>query len=368
MRPVIILGGGLWGGLLALRLKLDRPDVTFVLHEAQDKLGGNHTWSFHETDVAPENMKWLSSIIRTSWNGYDVKFPEYTKHITVPYHSISSEKFNHVIQKILSKEELQLNSTLSLTQAKELSSIIIDTRGILPETSCGWQKFVGLEVELLEPHGFKFPILMDATIAQKDGFRFIYYLPMDEKTILVEDTRYSEAMDLDVAEIEHEIEKIIFMQGWRRKEILRREVGILPLPLKKVHSVTTAEVINLGGIFHDTTGYSFPDAVRVTDALLKTNFSYQALNEAIKTYGQSRVSDRFYFRLLNHLMFKATSDDLRYKVLQHFYRMPQPFIEKFYRGQMTAVDRLRMFMGRPPVPVSRALKTFINVSFEEFGS
>ena len=42
----------------------------------------------------------------------------------------------------------------------------------------GYQKFVGLEIRTPQPHGMVRPLLMDARVAQIDGFRFVYVLPL----------------------------------------------------------------------------------------------------------------------------------------------------------------------------------------------
>jgi len=82
-------------------------------------------------------------------------------------------------------------------------SLVIDARGPAAAEPgalrCGFQKFLGLELELAEDHGLSRPILMDATVAQIDGFRFFYVLPFDRRRVLVEETFFSRAPDLDLA-------------------------------------------------------------------------------------------------------------------------------------------------------------------------
>ena len=46
----------------------------------------------------------------------------------------------------------------------------------------------GVEVQLKKPHGLTAPMLMDAQVPQTDGYRFLYVLPFDPRTLLVEDT------------------------------------------------------------------------------------------------------------------------------------------------------------------------------------
>ena len=42
-------------------------------------------------------------------------------------------------------------------------------------------------------------------------------------------------------------------------------------------------------------------------------------------------------------------------MLERFYRLPTPLIERFYAGEATLGDKLRILSGKPPVPIGRAL-------------
>ena len=42
-------------------------------------------------------------------------------------------------------------------------------------------------------------------------------------------------------------------------------------------------------------------------------------------------------------------------MLQRFYRLPQPLIERFYAGEATRMDKLRILTGKPPVPMGPAI-------------
>ncbi|MEJ0065044.1 MAG: lycopene cyclase family protein [Caulobacteraceae bacterium] len=64
---------------------------------------------------------------------------------------------------------------------------------------------------------------------------------------------------------------------------------------------------------------------------------------------------RAFYRLLNRMLFRAAQPDQRYKVLERFYRLPAPLIERFYAGDATLGDKLRILSGKPPVPIGRAL-------------
>ena len=56
------------------------------------------------------------------------------------------------------------------------------------------------------------------------------------------------------------------------------------------------------------------------------------------------------------MMFLAAEPADRYRVLERFYRLPEPLIERFYAGGLSLSDRVRILSGAPPVRVGRALQ------------
>ncbi len=59
------------------------------------------------------------------------------------------------------------------------------------------------------------------------------------------------------------------------------------------------------------------------------------------------------------MLFRAAEPAQRYRILERFYRLPEPLIGRFYAGQSTLLDRLRILLGKPPVPIGRAIKAMI---------
>ena len=55
------------------------------------------------------------------------------------------------------------------------------------------------------------------------------------------------------------------------------------------------------------------------------------------------------------MLFGAAPPDLRYRVLQRFYRLDPGLIERFYAGESTMADKLRILSGKPPVPLGAAV-------------
>ena len=53
-------------------------------------------------------------------------------------------------------------------------------------------------------------------------------------------------------------------------------------------------------------------------------------------------------RMLTRMLFNAADPPQRWRVMQRFYRLPEPLIERFYAGRLTALDKLRIVTGKPP--------------------
>ena len=41
--------------------------------------------------------------------------------------------------------------------------------------------------------------------------------------------------------------------------------------------------------------------------------------------------------------------------MERFYRLPSPLIERFFAGKLTLVDKAMIMLGKPPVPLGKAI-------------
>ena len=85
MTRIAIVGGGLAGGLTALALAGRRPDVDLMVIDSGPSFGGNHTWSFFDSDVTAD-AKWLvDQIEHTHWPDHEIHFPARHRQIAIGY-------------------------------------------------------------------------------------------------------------------------------------------------------------------------------------------------------------------------------------------------------------------------------------------
>ncbi|NEX59601.1 lycopene beta-cyclase CrtY [Noviherbaspirillum galbum] len=373
MHDLILVGGGLANGLIAWRLGMLHPGRDIVLLEQGDKLGGNHTWSFYRSDLTPEQFDWLGPLVAHSWPAYEVRFPGHRRVLETSCFSLTSSRFHEALTANLGhRARLNVQVTdvtadgVTVNGRRLEARAVIDGRGYAPSpyVSHAYQKFVGQEIVLAAPHGQSLPIIMDATVPQHDGYRFVYTLPLNERRILVEDTYYSGSPGLEREAVRARIADYVRQRGWRMDRVEREEDGILPVALAgDIDAFWNEPLRSLpcsglrAGMYHATTGYSLPCAVRLAEqfAFWPADDS-AALRERIRQLSVTQWREQGFMRLLNRMLFFAGQPASRYRVLERFYTLPRALIERFYAGRLRRLDQLRILSGKPPVPVLPALR------------
>lgn len=379
-RPIdlAIVGAGLAGSLIALALRHRRPELRVVLIERGDRLGGNHVWSFFASDIAPEDAGLVEPLVVARWPGYAVRFPGHSRRLGTAYSSVTSTRLDAVVRAGLPAGDVLTGMSVSRVEPCRViladgrvieAGAAIDARGAaaLPGMRGGWQKFLGQSLRLAAPHGLAEPLVMDATVEQIDGYRFVYALPFAPDRIFLEDTYYSDSPALDAPALRERIAAYARDRGWQISAVEQEETGVLPV-IAAGHPATylaatardaapgTARAGARALLLHPLTSYSFPDAVRFA--------SYLSTLDNISGASLGRVSDAWvanhwrrgaFYRMLTRMLFGAARGDERRRVLERFYTLGAPLIERFYAGRSTTADKLRLLAGRPPVPLGAAI-------------
>ena len=223
---------------------------------------------------------------------------------------------------------------------------MIDARGAgpLPGLDLAWQKFVGLTYRFDRPHGVERPVIMDACVAQDDGYRFVYSLPFSEHRdagrgyLLLGLARPRRADGARPGR-----KPSCAARGLEPAEIVGQEAGVLPVllggeldDLWRAGGPPVARLGLRGGFFHPTTGYSLPDAVRNALAAPRAAGADRAAlctassAGARRRFGSSGASTSGSTGCCSG----PPSRTQRYRVLEHFYRLPEPLIARFYAGRL----------------------------------
>ncbi|WP_407874963.1 lycopene beta-cyclase CrtY [Qipengyuania nanhaisediminis] len=379
---VVIAGGGLAGGLIALALHRARPSFRIALVEAGKTIGGNHRWSWFDSDLDDEGRALLSSFRQTGWDkGYEVRFPAFRRHLSTPYRSLASADFHEGLVRALPEGTLMTGRAVAALDARGAdladgtrldARAVIDCRGFgqAPQLCGGWQVFLGRHIRLAEPHGIACPVIMDAHVEQHaphgngGAYRFVYVLPIGAHDLFIEDTYYADDPALDRSALSARIDGYARAHGWGEHEIVGGETGVLPVltggDFRAFQRAASTDGVALagarGGFVHPLTSYTLPIAVENALAIARdadlTGPQLAALFEARARRHWRRT--RFY-RLLARMLFLAARPERRVAVFERFYRLRRGLIERFYALRSSPADKLRILAGKPPVAVSRAI-------------
>ena len=373
---IAIIGGGLAGGLIALALRRADPSLAVLLVEAEETLGGNHRWSWFESDLPEGGEALLAPFRKTQWPvGYAVLFPQHTRTLDSVYSSLSSVDFDAALRRELAQSTIHTGRRVATLDAGGATleggerfdaRCVIDARGFIPSDAFegGWQVFMGRHLRTDTPHELDRPIVMDARVKQHGAFRFLYTLPLAADELFVEDTYYQDTPELDRAALSARIDRYCEAVGWQG-DPLAFETGVLPVvtggDLARYQREVRVDGVAMAGaramIAHPLTSYTLPFAVE-TALLVAENRDLpgEQMAALLEAHARRVWKRTGFYRMLGKMLFGAAEPAKRYRIFQRFYRLPQPLIERFYAGRSTAGDKIRILAGKPPVPVTRAVQ------------
>ena len=183
-------------------------------------------------------------------------------------------------------------------------------------------------------------MVMDATVEQVDGFRFVYLLPFGPHEVFVEDTYYSDTPDLDQPLLQQRIAAYAAGRGWAVQHESRLESGVLPVVIggdfAAYWASTGTDLAKAGmraGLFHPTTGYSLPGRGPAGRARSPTppDLGHAGPGRAHPPSRGAAWAGRGFYRALDTMLFRAAEPERRYKVLERFYRLSPGLIAALLR-------------------------------------
>lgn len=387
---VVIVGGGLAGGLIALALHRHAPGCRFVVVEAGRTFGGHHRWSWFETDIPMRERALIAGFKINGWDeGYDITFPRLGRTLSTAYRSLASADFHRALIEELPASAVMLGTKaasldeggVTLADGTRLAAArVIDCRPFAPSRhlSGGWQVFLGQHFKCEAPHGLTRPIIMDASVDQLaphgngEAYRFVYVLPLSADEVFIEDTYYADQPKMDAEVLKGRVAEYAHRKGWKGT-VIDQEAGILPVVSSGDFAAATAEVAipgvalagARGGFSHPLTSYTIPFAVANARAIAQLIAKRPDISGAQLAAFCARRARRHwrataYYRMLSRMLFEAAEPGKRVVVFEHFYALKGNLVERFYAGRSTWPDRLRILTGKPPVAIPRAIRALFS--------
>lgn len=374
---IAIIGGGLAGGLIALAVRRIRPELDVRLLEAGPVLGGNHRWSWFASDLGADGARLMAPFRKAEWpgEGYDVRFPGYARQLGSSYQSLDSADFDAALRRELGQQTIRTDTRVAALEAGRVqlesggeitARVVIDCRdgAEMAALNGGWQVFMGRHMRLTKPHGLARPTIMDASVAQLGGYRFVYVLPLGANDVFIEDTYYQDTPTLDRSALSARIDEYAAAQGWHGEPV-HSETGVLPVitggdfgafqAAQRIAGVAQAGA--RGGFTHPLTSYTMPFAVAIAlEIAADADLSGDQLAAKLEARARQHWAQTGFYRMLGRMLFGAALPEERWRIFARFYRLNPALIERFYAGRSTWADRARVLIGKPPVTITRAVR------------
>jgi lycopene beta-cyclase len=380
-----IVGGGLQGCLLAHALAWHQPQATVMLLERGAELCGNHTWSFHETDVAEQARSWFDPLVAHRWPGYRVRFPKLSRRVNISYATITSDRLREATLSLAGGAGGPARSGRLVVRTGESCEIlgptavrvggtaeiscrtVLDCRGRAaagPAGGAGYQTFIGHEYETVRRWPAAEPTVMDVPADQAAGFEFLYELPLGPDRVLLEYTRFHEEPVCDESRAAALISARLAEAGAGAAKLIRTEHGCLPMPYAAAARREGPSPAGgyAGGWYHAATGYSLPLAVRFAELVARA--CPDRVAAAIASAAAEDRLRRGFARFLNRLLFCLVRPADRWKIFRRFYRvLPEERIARFYAHRFTVTDAARIVIGWPPTGLApiRFARSFVSL-------
>jgi lycopene beta-cyclase len=381
----VIVGGGLQGCLLAHALAWHQPQATVMLLERGAELCGNHTWSFHETDVAEQARSWFDPLVAHRWPGYRVRFPKLSRRVNISYATITSDRLREATLSLAGGAGGPARSGRLVVRTGESCEIlgptavrvggtaeiscrtVLDCRGraaVGPPGGAGYQTFIGHEYETVRRWPAAEPTVMDVPADQAAGFEFLYELPLGPDRVLLEYTRFHEEPVCDESRAAALISARLAEAGAGAAKLIRTEHGCLPMPYAAAARREGPSPAGgyAGGWYHAATGYSLPRAVRFAELVARA--CPDRVAAAIASAAAEDRLRRGFARFLNRLLFCLVRPADRWKIFRRFYRvLPEERIARFYAHRFTVTDAARIVIGWPPTGLApiRFARSFVSL-------
>jgi lycopene beta-cyclase len=297
----IILGGGLSGLMLASKLVSDEffSGKSILILEQNKKTSNDRTWCFWEAG----DSKW-DSIVATSWSKLEIhgeSGPVLNDISPYTYRMIRSRDFYKEMHRALdaSKQVTRVHATVIgfqksgegyevRTDGEAYHGDLVFNSIFNPEPLKKQNKYplilqhfygeiIQTNTSDLDSDSAKF---MDFSIDQKGDTRFMYFLPLNRDTALVEYTVFSKQM-LDKKDYEKGVKDYLNGLNIKNYQVLEDEFGVIPMtcyPFFKKNDHKLLHIGTAGGWTKASTGFTFKFTDKYTDAVLdrlKAGMSFQ---------------------------------------------------------------------------------------------
>ena len=223
---ILIAGGGLAGSLAALAMAKLRPDVPLLIVEESERFGDSHVRLFARSELEPDELDLVAPLADMDWPGYYVAFPGFSRNLKSEQSAIGQDAIHAAMIATLDPKQYRLGTKVVAVREDALvldggetikAEGAIDARGAanLSMLELLYEARLERDYQLKAPHRVDRPVLIDATVDQAGGLRFVRCVPLGETRLLVSDICLSERAQPD-DQAGARLDAYLAARGWQR--------------------------------------------------------------------------------------------------------------------------------------------------------
>lgn len=371
-----ILGAGCAGLSLCYYLLEQGVTEPILILDQKSEFADDRTWCFWDVEPTPFSHRAIKR-----WNSWTLHTPGNTveqRTTSHPYQCLTAADFYAAaLEQIASHTNVTLRlgesaegykeyageTFVKASQSTYTARYVFDGRGLPPGSlvfeearrRATWvpQKFLGLRLRSREPvFDPERCTLMDFSVSQERGLRFVYVLPFSEREALVENVYLSEA-EISADGHRSELEDYLAAAYGLSSEdyvVDDEESGYIPMTdhtFPRKLGDRTYSIGMLGGQTRPSTGYTFLRIQRYCRALAESVVAGDSVPGRIEAT-RYKLLDKIFLRFMKEHPEKCPGVYRRM-----FEGLPPDTLVRFITEKSSLLDDLRLVLAMPKAPFMR---------------
>jgi lycopene beta-cyclase len=356
---ILIAGGGVAACLAALAMARLRPEIGLLIVEENETFGGDGYRHFADAELGHDGAELIGPLGVDRWPGFYVAFPGFSRKLKVEWTGFAAAELHRAMVETLTPKQYRLGTrvvavredALVLDGGEEIKAEgAIDARGATSLATLELIHETRLERDyrLKGPHRVDRPVLIDATVDQAGGLRFMQCVPLSEDRLIVADVCLSDRAQPD-DQAGARLDAYLAARGWRKRRIESSVARARPLPIGgdfaafwRLGGARVAKLGLRGGFVNPATGRTIGDAVRTALMLSRQrDFSGAALHDAFEAEAKQSWKRRELNRAVACALADAAPEDRR-AILASLYALDPRLVARLQADRLGLVDRMRI--------------------------
>jgi lycopene beta-cyclase len=345
--------------MAALAMARLRPDVPLLIVEESERFGGEGYHHFADAELGPDGAALIGPLAVERWPGFYVAFPGFSRKLKAEWAGFAAADLHRAMIETLSEKQIRLGTKVVAVREDALvldggetikAEGAIDARGAanLSTLDLLYETRLERDYQLKAPHRVDRPVLIDATVDQAGGLRFMQCVPLGEDRLIVADICLSERAQSD-EQAGARLDAYLAARGWRKKRMTSEVARVRPLPVGgdfaafwRLGGARVAKLGLRGGFVNPATGRTIADAVRNAHLLAgQRDFAGPALHDLFEAEAKAAWKKREPLRALPAALAAAPPEDRR-ALIARLYGLDPGLIARLQGDQLGLIDRMRV--------------------------